>query len=88
MDETKEAKERTEQDNKLKDRQAKKALKRAQFINEMKASSTARKMFIWLKYKWLDSILFYISLIATGTLLIIAGRILWEVAKMIFSISL
>jgi hypothetical protein len=88
MTESKEAIQYKEQEDKLKIKEAKKIARRAAFVNKMKAGSTAEKMFIWLRYKWFDSILFYVTLILTGTLLIIAGRILWEIAKAIFSISL
>lgn len=75
-------------DSKLKLKQAKKAEKRADFINQMRAATTFGKMVVWLKHKWFDSILFYITLIITGCLLGIAGKIIWEVWKMIFSVSL
>ncbi len=80
--------EETKKDTAYKLRMAKKAEKKANFVKEMNASSTFGKLWIWLKHKWFASILFWCTLIVTGTVLIIAGRILWEVAKMVFSISL
>lgn len=88
MSETTEAVESKEQDTKYKLRLAKKMEKKTNFIKEMNASSTFGKLWVWLKHKWFDSILFWCTLILAGTILIIAGRILWEVAKMVFSISL
>ena len=77
-----------EQDTAYKLKLAKKTEKRANFVREMNASSTFGKLFVWLKHKWVTSILFWIMLMVLGTFIIIAGRILWEVAKMVFNLSL
>ena len=78
--------EAAEENTSHKLRLAKKLEKKANFIKEMNASSTYGKMWVWLKHKWFDSILFWCTMIITGTVLIITGRILWEVAKMVFSL--
>jgi len=88
MGQTEQSIQTEEQANKYKERLARKMEKQARFANEMKASSTFQKMFVWLKFKWADSILFYVTLIITGSILIVAARILWEVAKIVFNVSL
>lgn len=88
MKESTEAVESTDQETKYKLRLAKKLEKKTNFIKEMNASSTFGKLWVWLKHKWFDSILFWCTMILAGAILIVAGRILWEIAKAIFSVSL
>lgn len=86
MTDSKQINEAAEENTAYKLKLAKKLERRQNFVKEMNASSTFGKMWTWLKHKWFDSILFWITIIITGSLLIVAGRILWEVAKMVFSL--
>lgn len=59
-----------------------------QFRRKMQAASLAKQILIWIEYRWKSALLLQAAVVATGSLLGVTGKILWEIWKTIFTVQL
>lgn len=80
--------ERIQEEAEFQKKLAVKQKRKNQFQREMAVSNTLQQIFIWLKYRWVSMLLLQLALIATGSLLGVTGRVLWEIWKKMFLMPL